>query len=94
MGHSRSFLDLFTLPDHPKLLTPDRFTVHGVDAEVQRASWCSLRPAWIASAGHRVCLLHGPFVTIDFSNRPFDTVEFDRMLAVLENLLPGLAATA
>ena len=89
VGHSRSFLDLFTLPDLPKLLSPERFTVHGVDEAVARklvqSSARGLLPPDVG------LLLHGPFVTIDFSNRPFDTVEFDRMLAVLGNLVPALS---
>lgn len=90
VGQARSFIDLFALPDHPKLLSPDRFTVQGLDVDMARklvaSSARGLLPPDIG------LLLHGPYVTLDFSSRPFDSVEFDRMLAVLKNLenqLPG-----
>src|SRR5256885_1785346 len=39
-------------------------------------------------------LVHGPYVTLDFSRRPFDTIEFERMLVVMEQLVTHLPAQA
>jgi hypothetical protein len=32
-------------------------------------------------------IVHGQYITLDFSNRPFDTIEFERMLAVMQQIL-------
>ncbi len=87
-----SVLDLLpSLAGYPSLLPPERFVVHATEARAAR---------WLAGSAarglmpHDVGLLvHGPAVVLDFSGRPFDGVEFDRMLAVAEqvvaHLVPG-----
>jgi hypothetical protein len=85
-----SFVDLFTLPAFPAVLTPDRFAVHATDATAARAmAHCSARGLLPPDVG---LLVHGPHVTVDFSTRPFDAVEIDRMLVIAGQILPGLPA--
>ena len=86
----RSVIDLFVLTAFPAMLDPDRFVVMAADTTEARAmAACPARGLLPADVG---LLVHGPFVTLDFSTRPFDPVEWDRMLAVTEQLvrhLPG-----
>jgi hypothetical protein len=74
------------------LLTPDRFVACGIDARaaqhIARAPARGLLPPDIG------LMLHGPYVTLDFSPRPFDAIEFDRMLVVMEQLVSHLPAQA
>jgi hypothetical protein len=80
-----SFLDLFSLNGFPSLLPPERFVVYATESKDARALAGShtrgLLPADIG------LLVHGPYITLDFSARPFDTIEFDRMLAVMEQVV-------
>jgi hypothetical protein len=85
-----SFVDLFMLPAFPAVLTPDRFAVHATDATAARAMTHS--PARGLLPPDVGLLVHGPHVTVDFSIRPFDAVEIDRMLVIAGQILPGLPA--
>jgi hypothetical protein len=82
---SSSFLDLFSLSGFPSLLPPDRFVVFATEAKDARAMAASpargLLPADIGF------MVYGPYTALDFSTRPFDTIEFDRMRAILEQLV-------
>lgn len=89
----RSIRDYFNLNDYPSVLTPERFTACGLD---RRAA-----AALAASAAVRLLppdiglLLIGPALILDFSSRAFDSIEFDRMLAISDQLvrqLPVMAA--
>src|SRR4051794_36230764 len=40
--HERSLVDLFGLPGFPALLSPERFTIHGIDAPTARAVVASM----------------------------------------------------
>jgi hypothetical protein len=85
-----SFIDLFTLPSYPAILTPDRFAVLATDSAAARAmTHCPARGLLPPDVG---LLVHGPYVTIDFSARPFDPVEIDRMLVITAQIVPGLPA--
>ena len=81
---THSFLDLFSLNGFPSLLPPERFVAFAVDSKDAKAMAAStargLMPADIG------LLVHGPYVTLDFSARPFDAIEFDRMLAIMEQV--------
>jgi hypothetical protein len=92
LGRSLSFLDLFSLTDFPTLMTSERFVVTAADSKAAREMANSpargLLPADIG------LLVHGRFMTLDFSSRPFDTIEFERMLAVMEQLVAHLPSQA
>ena len=80
----RSVIDLFVLTAFPAILDPDRFVVMATDTPEARAmAACPARGLLPADVG---LLVHGAFVTVDFSTRPFDPVEWDRMLAVTEQV--------
>ena len=58
------------------------FAIDSKDARLMAASPArGLLPADIG------LIVHGPYITLDFSVRPFDAIEFDRMLAVMEQLV-------
>jgi hypothetical protein len=80
----RSFLDLFTLTAFPSILPSDRYVVFASESkhaqEIANAPFRGLMPPDIG------LLLHGNTITIDFSSRPFDSVEFERMLAVMNQI--------
>jgi hypothetical protein len=84
-----SFLDLFSMNGYPSLLPPERFVAFAVDSMDARTIAASpargLLPADIG------LLVHGPYVTLDFSTRPFDAIEFDRMLAILKQVIEHTA---
>jgi hypothetical protein len=87
-----SFLDLFALNGFPSLLPPERFAVFATDTNSARAMAKSpVRGLLPPDIG---LLVHGPYVTLDFSRRPFDTIEFERMLVIMEQLVTHLPAQA
>jgi hypothetical protein len=79
-----SFLDLFSLNGFPSLLPTERFVAFAVDSKDARTMAAStargLLPADIG------LLVHGPYITLDFSSRPFDAIEFDRILAIMDQV--------
>jgi hypothetical protein len=85
-----SLLDLFSLSSYPSLGAVERFMVYGVDSAAARAlsdsMTRSLLPPDIGM------LLHGNHLLLDFSQRPFDEVEFNRMLALAEQIVQKLPA--
>ena len=88
--HGASVVDLLpTLGGYPSLLPPERFVAFGTDVRSAK------RLANSAARGllpHDVGLLvHGPAVVLDFSRRPFDGVEFDRMMAVADQVVGHMA---
>jgi hypothetical protein len=89
IGHQSSFLDLFSLTDYPSM-SSERFIICAADSraarEMAKSHTRGLIPADIG------LILHGQFITLDFSNRPFDTIEFERMLVVMEQVLAHLPA--
>jgi hypothetical protein len=89
-AHAASLLDAFSLSSFPSLLEPERFVVFGTDSDAAKA---------LARSGARTLLppdigllLHGKHLLLDFSTRPFDEIEFDRMLALAEQLTQHLPA--
>lgn len=93
-----SLLDQFSLSSFPSLSATQRFVVFGTRPAPAKAlaesSAAALTPPDIG------ILLHGSVLALDFSNRPFDTIEFGRMLAVADQLEqhipppPGLTPAA
>jgi hypothetical protein len=88
----RSLLDYFLLEGFPSVLVPERFLASGSDrrAAATLASSAAVRllPSDIG------LLLIGPIMILDFSARGFDSIEFDRILAICEQLIQQLPATA
>jgi hypothetical protein len=87
-----SFLDRFKLTAFPMITENDRFTAVGTDSAAARH---------VANVARRLLppdlglLVHGQALVIDFSSRPFDTIEFDRMILLSEQLASQFArATA
>jgi hypothetical protein len=88
----RSFLDLFSLTGFPSLLPPERFVIVASDGHAAKEMMNSpVRGLLPPDVG---LMVHGPYVTIDFSERPFDTIEFERMIAVMEQIVSHLPAHA
>ena len=85
-AHGASVVDLLPgLGGYPSLLPPERFVVFATDA--RSAKRLANAPAR-GLLPHDVGLLtHGPAVVLDFSRRPFDGVEFDRMLVIAEQIV-------
>jgi hypothetical protein len=86
----KSLLDLFSLASFPSMIASERFVIFGTDSAAARALGRSALPALLPpDVG---LLLHGRRVVLDFSGRPFDTIEFDRMLALANHLTSHLPA--
>jgi hypothetical protein len=92
VGRGESFIDLFAMNGFPSLLTPDRFVAYGVDARA--AKQIAHSPARGLLPPDVGLMVHGPYVTLDFSPRPFDTIEFERMLVVMEQIVSHTPAQA
>ncbi len=83
-----SLLDLFSLTSFPLMGETQRFIVFGTDSAPARKLSKSRAPALLPpDVG---LLLHGPHMILDFSDRPFDEIEFDRMIALAEQLVANL----
>jgi hypothetical protein len=85
-----SVLDLFSLSGFPTLGATDRFVAYGTDSSAARVvSKSMLRSLLPPDVG---LLLHGRHLVLDFSDRPFDAIEFGRMLALADQLAARLPA--
>jgi hypothetical protein len=79
-----SVLDLFSLSSFPTLGATDRFVAFGTDSAAARVvSKSMLRSLLPPDIG---LLLVGRQLVLDFSDRPFDAIEFGRMLALADQL--------
>lgn len=87
-GAQRSLLDLVSLSSFPSLGSTERFVVYGTDSaaarELSQSMARSLLPPDIG------LLLYGSELVLDFSGRPFDPIEFNRMLALADQLAEKL----
>lgn len=85
-----SLLDLFSLKSFPSMIASERFVVFGDNSaaarSMARSSLSALLPPDVG------LLLHGHRLVLDFSDRPFDTIEFDRMIALANHLTAHLPA--
>jgi hypothetical protein len=81
---------LFALKRFASMLPPDRFVASGTDSAAARRLAMSKIPALLPP--DLAALLHGSFLIVDFSTRPFDTIELTRMAALLEQLAAKLPA--
>jgi hypothetical protein len=84
-ANASSLLDLFPLTSFPSMLPPERFVLFGTDSAAARALAASKLPALLPpDVG---LLLHGQNVVIDFSSRPFDTIELSRVTELVEQIV-------
>jgi hypothetical protein len=90
---AQSLIDLYNLCSFPLMGAGQRFIVHGIDSAPARIlAQSSIRALLPQDVG---LLLHGHYLVLDFSSRPFDGIEFSRMIAVVEQVvahLPGVKA--
>lgn len=87
-----SLLDLYSLSSFPLLGNAERFVIYGTDSAAARAlGRSSARALLPPDVG---LLLHGRYLVLDFSDRPFDAVEFNRMLAVADQVVAHLPVAA
>jgi hypothetical protein len=83
-----SMIDLFSLTPFPGLGDPDRLLVCGTDPSAARALAESFVVALLPpDVG---LLLHGRQIALDFSSRPFDVIEFNRMRALMDQIAAHL----
>ncbi|HEV2295646.1 MAG TPA: hypothetical protein VGR35_17495 [Tepidisphaeraceae bacterium] len=83
-----SLLDLFSLTSFPLMGETQRFVVFGTDSSpARKLSKSRVRALLPPDVG---LLLHGSHLILDFSQRPFDEIEFDRMIALAEQLVANL----
>jgi len=83
-----SLLDLYSLSSYPALGNVERFVVYGTDTLSARVlSQSHGRGLLPADVG---LLLVGKKLMLDFSARHFDPIEFDRMVALAEQLVGQL----
>ena len=89
---ARSLLDLYSLSSFPLMGETQRFVVYGTDSgPARKISKSNLRGLLPPDIG---LLLHGQHLVLDFSERPFDAIEFDRMIALAEQLVLHLPSAA
>ncbi len=87
VSQSISLLDRFKLHAFPLITGGERFLAVGVDSIAARKIADALRALFPADLG---VLVYNRSMLIDFSSRHFDTIEFDRMIALSEQLLQHL----
>ena len=84
----RSLLDLVSLSSYPLMGETDRFVIFGTEtASARKLSKSHARGLLPPDIG---LLLHGEHLVLDFSTRPFDPIEFERMIALAEQLVAQL----
>jgi hypothetical protein len=92
---ANSALDLFSLSSFPLLGSVLRFMIYGTESNAAVA--LSRSPARGLLPPDVGLLLHRRYLLLDFSGRPFDAIEFDRIMGLAEQLvgrLPGPQVTA
>jgi len=82
-----SFLDRFNLHPYPMITSNERFLAIGVDSLAARQIADAMRTLLPADIG---LLIHHRAMLIDFSSRHFDTIEFERMIALSDQLAKHL----
>ena len=79
-----SLLDQYSLSSYPRMGETERFIVFGTDSNAARVlSKSHARALLPPDIG---LLLHGRYVVLDFSARPFDGIEMGRMVALADQL--------
>jgi hypothetical protein len=92
VANPSSVLDLYSLASFPSLTTGERFVVYGTESIAAKAlAASSMRALLPADIG---VLLSNQDMMLDFTVRPFDEIEFDRMIALADQLVAHLPAVA
>jgi hypothetical protein len=82
--HKSSLIDLFSLASFPALMSIERYTLYSNDSASARAlsktSVSNLLPGDIG------LLIVGEYLLLDFSARPFDPIEFGRLIALADQM--------
>jgi hypothetical protein len=87
-AHAVSAVDMFSLSSYPSLMPTQRFMIFGTESQAARALAESSAPALLpADVG---LILYANHLILDFSERPFDEIEFDRLIDLSEQLAPKL----
>lgn len=87
-GAASSFVDLYSLASFPLMGETQRFVVFGTDSTpARKLSKSSVRSLLPPDVG---MLLNGRHLLLDFSNRPFDPIEFERMEALAASVATHL----
>jgi hypothetical protein len=87
-SHTSSIIDLFSMSSFPSLGATQRFVIFGADAAAARSLSDSTAAALLPPDIGLV--LHGMFLILDFTARPFDQIEFGRMIDLADQLAPRL----
>ena len=84
-ANASSILDLYPLTSYPSMAPPERFVIFGTDSaaarRISKSSMMALLPPDIG------VLLHGSSMILDFTARPFDTIELSRLCELAEQLV-------
>ena len=87
-AHTVSAVDMFSLSSYPSLMPTQRFMIFGTESKAARALAESSAPALLpADVG---LIVYANQLILDFSGRPFDEIEFDRLIDLSEQLAPKL----
>lgn len=87
-SHTVSAVDLFSLSSYPSLMPTERFMVFGVESRAAQA--LAESPAAALLPGDVGLIVYADYLILDFSGRPFDEIEFDRVIELAEELAPRL----
>jgi hypothetical protein len=91
-AHIVSAVDLFSLSSYPSLMPTERFVIFGSESRAALALAESGLPGLLpADIG---LVVAGNHLLLDFSGRPFDEIEFDRVIDLAEQLAPRLVTSA
>lgn len=88
MGAPRSVVDAFALSSFPTLAPPERFAVYGTESTAaRRLARSMIRGLLPADVGF---VLEGKTMMLEFSGRPMDAIEAERMLRLALQLVGRL----
>jgi len=87
-AHTVSLVDLFSLSSYPSMMPTQRFMIFGSETRAARALAESAAPALLPP--DVALVLYADHLILDFSGRPFDEIEFDRLIDLSEQLAPRL----
>jgi hypothetical protein len=83
-GVKQSVLDLFSLSSFPALGGTERFVVYAVDSDAASAlPQSTIRSLLPSDLG---LLMQGNWMILDFSSRPFDELECERLISLAKQL--------
>jgi hypothetical protein len=84
-----NLIDLLPLSEYASMTLGERFVVYGADSSAARALVDSPAPTLLPKDLGLIFTEH--HAVLDFSSRPFDPIEFGRMISVSEQLARVLA---